>query len=111
MRKLLARSDTTIVKRKLRICGQSIWEHENEQVSNIRIFLDPRRDGHVRLVIHELLHVYMSIHIDIDRRMVYEMEEVAICAWERLLYDYLHSPKREHLLESWSVAIQRKLAL
>jgi len=51
----------------------------------------------------------MAIHLRIDARMVYEVEEAAILAWEKLLYDYLHRPKREHLLESWSQAIKRKL--
>ncbi len=95
------------------MCGQSTWQYEivdgEHRVSNIRIFLDPRRDGHVRLVIHELLHIYMSMLLSIDRRMVYELEEKAILGWEDCLYKYLHAPKREHLLESWAQAIGRKL--
>lgn len=109
LRRLLARPDTRVIRRRLRVCGQSTWNDEGG-VSDITIYLDPRRDGHVRLVIHELLHVYMAQHLSIGKRMVYEVEEAAILAWERLLYDYLHAAKREKLLESWSQAIARKLS-
>lgn len=80
------------------------------RITNITIFLDPRRDGTVRLVIHELLHVYMLIHLRLSARMVYDLEEVAILAWEKELYLYLHKAKNERLLESWSKAIERKMA-
>lgn len=75
-------------------------------MTNITIYLDPRRDGRVRLVIHELLHAYLGLH----SRMVYEVEEPIVLSLETLLYDYLHAPKREKLLESWSQAIERKLS-
>lgn len=77
-------------------------------MSRIRIYLDPRRDGRVRLVLHELLHVFMAAHMNIDSRMVYELEEAAICGWEQLLYDHLHDAKRSAELESWNQAIIRK---
>jgi hypothetical protein len=78
------------------------------RVWNIRIYLDPRRDGKVKLVLHELLHVYMGTHLRLDDRMVYELEEAAILAWEEKLYDWLHDPRRADALESWSRAIERK---
>jgi hypothetical protein len=112
LRRLLARPDTQVIQKRQRICGQSTWEYDEKtspkKVWNIKILLDPRRDGRVRLVIHELLHIWLSQHSDL--RMTYEVEEAAILAWEKLLYEYLHSPKREHLLESWDQAIQRKMA-
>lgn len=76
------------------------------QIREITIYLDPRRDGRVRLVIHELLHAYFGL----SPRMVYEVEEAIVLSLEKLLYDYLHAPKRERLLESWSRAIERKLS-
>lgn len=79
------------------------------KIWDIRIYLDPRRDGKVPLVIHELLHVHMAMHLDIDVRMVYELEEAAIRAWEDKLYAYLHDPKRGKQLESWNKAIDRKM--
>ena len=111
LRKLLARPDTRVSNRRLKICGQSTWEYEEadrSKVWNIQIYLDPRRDGRVRLVLHELLHIYMAAHLNIDARMVYQLEEVAICAWEKVLYDYLHDAKRSAELESWNQAIIRK---
>lgn len=112
LRKMLARPDTTVIPRRLKICGESTWEYDEtdrSKVWNIRILLDPRRDGRVRLVIHELLHIYMAAHLNIDRRMVYELEEAAILAWEKKLYDYLHDAKRSAELESWDQAIKRKI--
>jgi len=51
----------------------------------------------------------MAIQLGIDRRMVYELEEAAICAWEDKLYTWLHDPKRHAALESWNQAIERKM--
>ena len=115
LRKLLVQPDTRIVKRKLQNHnGNSAWKHNidpNGSISakNILICLDPRRDNHVSLVIHELLHIFMSNVLRIDLHMNYDLEESAILGWEKSLYDYLRKPKNEKLLESWSNAIQRKL--
>ena len=110
LRKLLAQSDTQIIERRQKICGQSTWDYDLDlkKVSAIKIILDPRRDGRVRLVIHELLHMYMDLHYGIDS-LSYEIEEAAVVAWEDVLYGYLHDSKRAHLLESWNKAIGRKM--
>lgn len=109
LRKLLARPDTQVVERKQKWCGQSTWEVEPDgRVKNICIYLDPRRDGRVRLVIHELLHIHMGVHLSIGDRMVYELEEAATLAWEARLYSWLHNAKRAKELESWNKAIERK---
>lgn len=78
-------------------------------VSDIRIYLDSRRDGRIRLVIHELLHIYIRQHFRIDQFMVYELEEEAILGWERKLYAWLHDAKHADALESWNQAIERKM--
>jgi hypothetical protein len=52
----------------------------------------------------------MNEHLALGDRMVYELEEAAIRAWEDKLYAHLHSPKRAKELENWDRAIQRKLA-
>lgn len=115
LRRLLVRPDTRVVRRKLKsYCGKSSWDEITDEngtriISNIVIMLDLRRDGIVTLTLHELLHVYMSIHLEIPRKLVLELEEAAILAWEKVLFDYLHAPTREKLLESWSNAINRKL--
>ena len=83
---------------------------EPRYAKNIRITLDPRRDGRVNLVIHELLHVYMAIRYNMVKELTYELEEPAILAWERTLSNYLHHEKRAHQLELWDRAIRRKLA-
>jgi hypothetical protein len=114
LRKLLSRPDTKIKLRKQKICGTSKWLMDtdpegNRTVSQIEIALDPRRDGRVRLVIHELLHVWMMVHYDLGHRMVYELEEEVILSLEKLLYLYLHRPNRARELENWDRAIMRKL--
>jgi hypothetical protein len=113
LRKMLARPDTRVIQRRQTICGKSTWEIATEPgeapVSKITIYMDPRRDGKVRLVIHELLHIRMQALLGIDHQMVYDLEEAAILAWEKKLYDWLHDPKRHVQLESWNQAIERKM--
>lgn len=102
---MLAQPDTKIRYRKLKTCGHSFWElDENGKPFNITIVIDTRRDGRVRLVIHELLHMYMKL----DTSMVYALEEEAILAWEKYVYGWLHDPKRMKELDSWDKAIERK---
>lgn len=95
------------------MCGESQWQYEETEdgpkISNIIIYLDERRDGHVRLIIHELLHIYSRVYMNIYSQVVDDLEEGVILQWEAQLYSYLHAPHREKLLESWSKAIQRKL--
>src|SRR4030095_13431418 len=93
LRRLLTRPDTKVVKKKLRDhCGYSTWElsDDTKQPQNIRIFLDPRRDGPVSLVIHELLNFYMSAFLNIQSTLSVELEEAAVLAWEKSLFNYLH---------------------
>lgn len=96
-----------MIQRKLKTCGHSSWNLNTEtgEITDIVIVIDPRRDGRVRLVLHELLHMYMKL----DSMMVYELEEQAILAWESKLYAWLHDAKRVHDLESWNKAIERKM--
>jgi hypothetical protein len=109
LRKLLARPDTTIRLRRLKVCAHSTWETnpETKQPFNIRLVVDPRRDGIVACVIHELLHVYMDQHLNIRQLLTPEMEEYAVLAWEKQLYNHLHP--RHDMIESWSRSIDRKL--
>jgi pyridoxine/pyridoxamine 5'-phosphate oxidase len=116
LRKRLSRPDTRVKLRRQTVCGQSTWMEETNNlttsivITDVMIFLDPRRDGRVRLVIHELLHVWMGEHFRLHDRMVYELEEKAIRGWEELLYARLHSPKHAKELDNWDRAIQRKIA-
>jgi hypothetical protein len=107
LRKLLARPDTRVINRRLKTCGHSTWDYDTEsgEITNITIYVDFRRDGRVRLVLHELLHMLMKL----DSSMVYELEESAILAWESLIYSWLHDSKRAKELESWDKAIERKM--
>lgn len=117
LRRLLITPDTKIVKRKLHDhLGNSTWTEETSHegkiiVSNIKISLDPRRDGSLTLVIHELLHIYMSVYHRISSIFNTDLEESAIQAWETDLMNYLQAPQREKKLESWNRAIQRKIIL
>lgn len=116
LRKRLSRPDTRVKLQRQTICGQSTWMEDFDNstssivITNVVIFLDPRRDGRTRLVIHELLHIWMAEHFQLHDRMVYELEEEAICGWEKLLYARLHSPKHAKELDNWDRAIQRKIA-
>lgn len=109
---MLAQPDTKVIQRRLKICGESNWEWDTEtkKVTNIRIYLDPRRDGRVSLVLHELLHIWWGVHMEMHNRLVYELEESAVRAWEKTLYLWLHDSKRAAALESWNQAIQRKMS-
>jgi hypothetical protein len=78
-------------------------------VTNLRITVDPRRDNIVSVVLHELLHAYMFLFLEIDTKLSEELEENVILALESTLYNHLRLPKNEKLLESWSQAVQRKL--
>lgn len=115
LRRRLSRPDTKVKLKKMTICGQCTWKEEilpdcpTPVISEVTIYLDPRRDGRVRLVIHELLHAWMQQHFFLGSRMVYELEEVAICAWEDKLYAYLHAENHAAELENWDRAIRRKL--
>lgn len=115
LRKILIHPETRIIIRKLKDHhGESTWEDRDttegiKLAVNLRIYLDLRRDNHVSLVLHELLHVYMSVFLDIQAIFSQELEESAVSAWENTLYDYLLLPENEKLLESWSNAIKRKL--
>jgi len=111
LRRLLSRPDTRVVARKLKICGHSTWGDDCDKETGPRdivIVYDPRRDGRVRIVIHELLHVWLDWYLGAGYDMTYELEEAMICSLEDRLYAYLHDPKHEKLLESWNKAIERK---
>jgi hypothetical protein len=108
LRRLLRRPDTRVLERKLTICGHSTWtEDEGGGLRDIVIYLDPRRDGRVRLAIHELLHVWIGrrSYVPVSK----ELEEEIVLALEKKLYSWLHDPKRADALESWSRAIERKM--
>ncbi len=106
LRKLLAQPDTRIILKKLAHCGAAEWTPNPAR--DITIHLDPRRDGRVNLVLHELLHVYFHDVHGIHRILSTALEEAAILAWEYELSRYVQ--KQPALLETWDRAIQRKIA-
>jgi hypothetical protein len=93
----------------MKLCGMAKYlrNPETNEVQDIKISVDPRRNGIVSCVIHELLHIYMRQGLSIDKLLAYDMEEQAILTWEAHLYNYIHP--RPELLESWERAIKRKL--
>ena len=110
LRKLLAQPDTTVRTRRSRWCGEMTYElNEQGKPCKITIMLDPRRDGRITLVLHELLHIWTQHHLGLENRLTYELEEAAVLAWEDMLYFYLHDAKRHVALESWNQAIARKM--
>jgi len=108
---MLARPDTRVKLRRQTICGRStwLWNEDKTGIEKIVIYLDPRRDGRVTLVLHELLHIKMAALLGIDDLLSDELEEVAVLGWEDKLYKWLHDPKRHTALESWNQAIERKM--
>lgn len=108
LRKLLAQPDTKVIKRRRPTCGDSTWLHgEDGSITKIRIYIDDRRIGHVALVIHELLHIYMEIYLKIGTLMTYDLEERGIEGWEKSIYKTVaHNDKA---LESWSKAIRKRM--
>ena len=114
LRSYLARADTRVTQRRLKICGHTTYlletSESGEQVPReITICLDPRRDGRVRVVIHELLHVWADITLKTQAHFTYQLEEAAILAWESRLYALLQPPSGAKHLESWDRAITRKI--
>jgi hypothetical protein len=108
LRKLLAQPDTKIIQRKCKTCGHSKWfVREDGTIEKITIYADARRIGYVQLVIHELLHIFMEIHLRIGTLLTYDLEEVGIEAWEKSIYKTIAHNDKE--LESWSEAIRRKM--
>ena len=79
------------------------------KVVDVRIIVDPRNSPMVTITIHELLHVYMAVHHDIDRLFTESLEEAMVEALAESLTSYLHQPKNEKLLQKWLKAIERKL--
>lgn len=75
----------------------------------MKILQDIRRDGRVNLIIHELLHVWVREHFDLDERLSYELEEATVLALEKVLNNYLQHPTREQEFENWDRAIRRKI--
>jgi hypothetical protein len=74
--------------------------------SAIRVRVDIDKEGRIKCVIHELLHVVFREWLwgKVDAFL----EEEVILAWEKALNDYVRqSPRR---LASWRKAIDKKLA-
>jgi len=112
LRKLLIQPDTRIVTRKLRDhIGNSTWLEEKTddnsiKITKLRITVDPRRDISVSTVLHELIHVFISLY---SFKLSKELEEDIVYAYEMSLMQYIQLPSNEKLLESWTKAVQRKL--
>lgn len=104
--RLLVQPDTKVRLRKLKTCGQSAWHPDPPR--DISIYLDPRRDGRVPLVLHELLHIYLRDQHDLHRRFAGRLEEEVVLGLEYALVRYV-SKKDSGRLEKWDRAIKRKM--
>jgi hypothetical protein len=92
--------------------AKSSWgsvDPETSQVVGLVITIDPRLLGLVQAVIHELIHVYFVEHTRFFYTLSEDVEEAMVVALARDLAEYLETPSRTPLLDSWSKAIQRKL--
>ena len=68
--------------------------------------MDPHKEGQIRCVLHELLHVVFRDMF--EGICEYEIEEPAILAWENVITDYVKkAPSR---VRAWRMAIDHKLS-
>lgn len=81
------------------------WE-EGRPPENVRIVVDPDKDGRIRCVVHELLHVALTENLRPIMDAV--LEEFVILALEEGMDEYIKSSPRR--LTSWRRAIETKLA-
>lgn len=116
LRKLLTRPDLTVTKRRL--SGKyahadyfvTVDEPNSQrQVKDIKIYIDPRQDSHITLILHELLHIFVGLNYDIDLKLNDRLEESIVLALESHLFSYLRDPRNMKQLESWDQAIKRKI--
>lgn len=105
LRKLLNQPDTEIHERRLRTCGHSKWFTTSPH--RIRIYLDPRRDGRLTVVLHELVHIYFFNEMKMQRRFAPWLEEAIVVGLEIELTRYVKRSTRR--LNSWDRAIARKM--
>lgn len=75
-------------------------------LSNVRIRVDIDKDGRIKCVLHELIHIvfYALFTPLIDAAL----EEEVVLAWETLLYNHVRANPRRLL--GWRLAIEKKLA-
>lgn len=94
----------SIVYRKMDDC--SAESHWWDKQRDIFVAVDPDREGLVRCVIHELLHV--ALESDLMSRFVYDLEEPMIDSLETLIYqkDIALKPR---VMNRWRRAIREKL--
>jgi len=86
-----------------------VWENASEgaKVDSIKITVDTRKDPIVSLVLHELVHAWILINLEIP--LDSSLEEKLVLTLENTLFDYLLQPSHEKELQSWTKAIERKL--
>jgi hypothetical protein len=86
------------------IIARVTWDH-TEPPSNIVVLVDDAKDGKIRCVVHELLHVELRNQFDgLDATF----EEAAILAFEELIFEWIkRSPQR---IAAWRRAIDSKLS-
>lgn len=75
-------------------------------LQNVYIRVDNDKDGRIRSVIHELLHI--EFYNTLEPLFNEELEEVVILALEDQLYAYVH--EHPHRVSLWRRAIEEKLA-
>lgn len=91
--------------------GLCSWDPdpENIDVKRVVITVDPRNAPLVSVVLHELLHVYMTMLFEIESYFDDRLEEAIILGLEKQLETYINRSRNEKLLQKWSKAIEKKL--
>jgi hypothetical protein len=103
LQKLIQEPRVTLEFTEFHLCGHVAW---NADVVHIKI--DPDRDGSIRSILHELIHVVVDELLGLkDDRLAGELEEPAVLAWERVLWEYVEADNRR--LRWWRDTINAKL--
>jgi len=113
LRTLLDSSALVIRRGKLKKeHGLTLYERDpiTDELINIKITIDSRNSPVVTIVVHELLHVYMAQHYEIDRKFTEPLEEAIVKGLADELENYLHDSKNARLFQTWVNAVEAKLA-
>lgn len=104
LRNLLSSPKAQLSIRPLANASASVtWE--GQPPDQIKITVDPDREGRIRCVAHELLHVVFSD--DLRTLVDDDLDELIILALENAIVDYIKDSKPR--LAAWRRAIEAKL--
>lgn len=112
LRRLMASPEVVMRRGRLRKeHGLAVYDRDpaTDKLIGIKITVDSRNAAIITITIHELLHVYLAKHHNIDRLFSEPLEEAMVKALAEDLGEYLHDTKNARLFQSWVSAVEAKL--